>query len=225
MKKALIYTGSFILLIVILWIIGNATKTFTRFRSDNRVNEPTIKQGTGFFASSLKDPERFDFICVNAETKEMGKIMVSFRLCGIGGDVVEIKNGDLYVNHKNVDSLLTLSHTYAVAREEINEPDLKNLDPFHTMNKAGDTVIMNISDAYVKTNFPNAIRMNYERTEKNEHISKVFKHNWNADHFGPIRVPANHYFILGDNRHQAMDSRYIGFVPVKNFVATVLWKK
>ena len=224
MKKVLIYTGSFIVLIVILWIIGNATKTFTRYRSDSRVNEPTIKQGTGFFASSLKDPERFDFICVDVENKEIGKMMVSFRLCGLEGDVIEIKNGDLYVNNKYVDSLLTLSHTYAVAREEINEPDLKKLDPFHTMNNTGDTVIMNLSDNYVKTNLPKAVRVNYDKSEKTEHIAKVFGRNWNADHFGPVTVPAKHYFILGDNRHQAMDSRYLGFIPTKNFVATVLWK-
>ena len=225
MKKFLIYTGSFILLIVILWIIGNATKTFTRYRSDSRVNEPTIKQGTGFFASSLKDPECFDFICIDVENKEKQKMMVSFRLCGLGGDVVEIRNGDLYVNNKYVDSLLTLSHTYAIAREELNEPDLNKLDPFHTINKSGDTVVMNISDAYVKTNHPKATRINFDRSEKNEYITKVFGKNWNADHFGPITVPANHYFILGDNRHQAMDSRYLGFIPAENFVATVLWKK
>ena len=213
------------MLIVILWIIGNATKTFTRFRSDSRVNEPTIKQGTGFFASSLKDPERFDFICVNVENKEREQMMVSFRLCGMGGDIVEIKNGVLYINNKNTDSLLTLSHTYAVARDEINEPDLKKLDPFYTINKTGDTVIMNISDNYIKTNLPNATRVNYARSEKNEYIQKVFGHNWNPDHFGPVTVPADHYFILGDNRHQAMDSRYLGFIPTKNFVATVLWKK
>jgi hypothetical protein len=225
MKKTLIYIGSFILLVVILWIIGNTTKTFTRYRSGSRVNEPTIRQGTGFFASSLKDPERFDFVCVDVDNKEMGKMMVSFRLCGLGGDVIEIKNGDLFVNNKNADSALTLSHTYKIAREEINEPDLNKLDPFHAMNKSGDTVVMNIGDAYVKTNFPNAVRVNYDKSEKNEHISKLFGHNWNSDHFGPVTVPADHYFILGDNRHQAMDSRYLGFIPTKNFVATVLWKK
>ncbi len=42
--------------------------------------------------------------------------------------------------------------------------------------------------------------------------SELYKHLNFRDNFGPITVPANNYFMVGDNRDQSFDSRYWGFV-------------
>jgi signal peptidase I len=49
-----------------------------------------------------------------------------------------------------------------------------------------------------------------------------------ADNFGPVRVPAGHVFLMGDNRDDSLDSRFsaaeggVGMVPVENLIGRAL---
>jgi signal peptidase I len=42
--------------------------------------------------------------------------------------------------------------------------------------------------------------------------------------FGPVKVPAGHYFMMGDNRAESADSRYWGFLPRAKIVGPAFFR-
>ena len=103
----------------------------------------------------VKNPKRNDIV-VFKFPEDPSKDFIK-RVVGIAGDVVEIRNKKVYVNHKplNVD--------FGVNRESIIYP--ANIQP--------------------------------------------------RDNFGPVTVPPDSLFVMGDNRDHSYDSRFWGFVKHK----------
>ena len=58
-----------------------------------------------------------------------------------------------------------------------------------------------------------------------DHMMLLDKSNNMGRNFGPVTVPADSYFAMGDNRDVSNDSRYWGFVPMRNIAgrATMVW--
>lgn len=52
----------------------------------------------------------------------------------------------------------------------------------------------------------------------------MYSKDWNEDNFGPLIIPKDKVFAIGENRHNSEDSRYIGLIDISNIVGVVIRK-
>lgn len=208
-----------------LYSVLTITNIFRRFKSPTISGYPNIKKGASFYSSILKKPQRFNLICFYAELPNEGRQLIVKRLCGIPGDKVEIKKGILYVNDRNADKDLNLSHYYIVPQEDADIiKTYEALEDDFIISKEANRLIVNFSDTTVSRNrlpYPMFI---VDSSTADEEIQKVYGNAWNIDYFGPIIIPTGKYFVLGDNRQNSLDARHLGLVDEKDFHSTVLFK-
>ncbi len=106
------------------------------------------------------------------------------RTIGVPGDVIELRNNHLILNGQ------------AVEYEPTNYPAAALLP----LNEQQTSV-------FAQENLAN------EKQQAVPHAMMVYANQPQRGNFGPVTVPDNQYLMLGDNRDNSKDSRYIGFVP------------
>ncbi|MFC7772520.1 signal peptidase I [Flavobacterium sp. GCM10027622] len=220
-KKVLIVAG----VIFTLYSITSFFGIFKMYNNSTMANEPNLKIGSKFFVSNLVTPKNGDFIAYSHEDPYLGKHSRIHRLCGMENDTIEIKNGVLYLNGINTDTAYTLLHLYQTTvrdyekiRQEENIPDENRVESigFNTMNAT-------LADA-VAQKYGIADRIIEPKGKVDKTIASVFKQNWNKDNFGPLKIPQGKLFVLGDNRDNSEDSRYIGCIDASNILGVVIAK-
>jgi signal peptidase I len=194
--------------------------------------EPAYQVEDFLIASNIPKIKVNDVVAYRAEAMWYETSHDSYvALCRIvakAHDTLQIKNGTLYVNGKMVDDTMNLCYNFSVDIKTNFEPsayDMQNkVFPGITV---GDITIVNFSyNELKKYHIFNRCFRNFDTTtvwiDPWKFNSKVSKEKWTNDNFGPVIVPENYYFLLGDNRSNSLDSRQRGFIPEEKIIAKIL---
>lgn len=109
---------------------------------------------------------------------------------------------------------------------DVGSPDRFDMIVFHAnettdyikriIGLPGDTIEFIEDSLYVNGEFIEETYLNGAVAKNNRrHYTEDFKLEWLT---GEKTVPEGHYFVLGDNRPNSIDSRHIGFIPFDKIV-------
>jgi signal peptidase I len=151
-------------------------------------------------------PQRGDVVVFRRPSEDSDLIK---RVIGIAGDTVQVRDGRLILNGR------------AVRREEM---------PPYAMPVSANSPCKVVPPAspFVAAigNQPYCMYPAYRETLPGGPSYTVLDQidGGPADDFGPVKVPAGHIFLMGDNRDDSLDSRFgpaeggIGMVPMENLI-------
>ncbi len=215
---AIIYTSIAFVALVVIWGVVRWTGVIQTYHASTSVNEPTISTGSMIMGSNLKDPKRGDFIFYRPDS--VSNEIYIHRICAIGGDTLLIKDGVVYINGKNFDINLNLKRVYSIPTGIALSLKNKKIINDDLSYRLGDSTIVLIEEKIVVAQHLPAKRRITPFTEPDELIEKKHGQPWNKDNFGPLVIPQSHFFVLGDNRDNSMDSRYIGLISLNQWIGT-----
>lgn len=221
-KKVLLALG----ILFALYTLTAQTGILKIYTNSTVANEPNLKLNSKFIVSNLVSPKNGDFISYHFEDPILGKHSRVHKLCGMSNDIIEIKNGVVYLNGENFDAASQQMHYYQITIREYETIKQKENIPDENFVQMIDSYTVNttLEDTVAQKHGLTSKRVIERKGTTNEPIASIFKQPWNKDNFGPLKIPQGKIFVLGDNRDFSEDSRYVGLINATDILGVVILK-
>jgi signal peptidase I len=218
-----------LLLISSIFLMTNSScqNDVKAFKNSSIANEPTLKINSKILISTLKNPSNNDFVAYNYEDKILGKDLRIHKLVAKENDILEIIDGVVFVNKINVDKGKNLIHFYKIPTSDyLNIKRIENIsDQFYAFPSGKDSVNALLEHIIAKKYNWESAKLIKKSGIADNTIKKMYGKNWNEDNFGPLLIPKSKIFVIGENRHNSEDSRYIGLIDISQIFGVVIEKE
>ncbi len=227
MKKPKVITIILVsILPVLLLVAGRLLKWYVIYTLPTTSMDPNYKVDDILIGSSLLSVKRGDVVSYKPnplQGENVGNLDYLCRIVAEGGDTLELRNSMLYVNGKMNDDTLNLSYLFVIKNFVAHSRFTKYQTSRKIFYNMYDSLLFNGSYSEIKalgitSDFYRIQDVGYPIFEQNNANDSI----WTTNNMGPIVVPENNYFLIGDNRSNSADSRVRGFVPKEKIVARII---
>jgi signal peptidase I len=215
----LVAVGAYLAVVVHAWLLAGRQPAGFELRPYNRwyVYVVVYLLVGVMFGSSLQD--------------QLKQRLEAFRIPSAAMEPTLLIGDYLYVV-KTPAARRALAHGNVVVFESVDEPGLKVIK--RILGLPGDTLMMSSGILHRNGRVleePFIIHLDEDRTEDAEQRGRM--RSWQVAHtvaldttsyapdlqaWGPLVVPPDSFFTLGDNRDASYDSRYYGFIPMSRVI-------
>lgn len=195
--------------------------------------EATIKKGTELKIHKTKDIRQNHIVAFRHTDRYLGEQVLVLRVVAVPGDTLKIREGQVFINKKLFEEPEQIRFSYQVTvNGDLNEQRVEGME-YVRINSREYVFQLSREEAKRLWNDPAISSVTLMARNPGALQEGIFGANeadpWNADNYGPIKVPEPGeagatrmlYFVLGDSRHSAIDSRYFGYISEDDILGTV----
>jgi type IV secretory pathway protease TraF len=202
----------------------------------NTSMEGTIKEGAELEIIPTEDILPNQVVAFKYVDTYYGEQTAVLRVVGIPGDTLKVSQGQLFVNGELFEVPEEVKYQYQVIIDgKLSKKVIKDME-YQQINSNEYVFFLTPTEAEILRANPVVMTLRILVRDWGIARPELFGadtvNKWNLDNYGPIKVPVigeygateNLYFVMGDNRHNAVDSRFIGYIPESDILGIVKYK-